>query len=204
MGTIAKALKRNIDDIIFQGDIFENVKYSFIVNETDENVDVLEFEFPYAIVISQCCDVNFMSNLMGTKKGKVTKFMPTILMCPIYDDTMAKTGEHIDDAFKELGIIREEENLYNSSEKELFKKDHHYRFHSLNVKLNGKSIIHDSVIDFKHVFSVPITYLLENRGNRVISLEDIYSEQITLKFANFLSRVAMPEEQKSEVSNEKK
>ncbi len=53
-------------------------------------------------------------------------------------------------------------------------------------------VLNDSIIDFKHYFSVPASYLVENRQNRVFRVDDLFAEQITLKFATYLSRVAIP------------
>ena len=46
MSTISKAKKSQLDDQICQGDIFRNVKYSYIESEDDEGVNVVEYEFP--------------------------------------------------------------------------------------------------------------------------------------------------------------
>ena len=114
-------------------------------------------------------------------------------MCPIYDVTMAKKGNHVDRAFDELGIIKDPEQLFNWEEKKIFQKDWHYRYHALEVNCaNGKGF-KDNIIDFKHYFTVPMSYLLKSLDQRLFRLDDIYAEQITLKFATFLSRVAMPD-----------
>ena len=114
-------------------------------------------------------------------------------MCPIYDTTLAKQGEHICDALELMNIAIVKDNLFNSHEKKVADKDWHYRFHSLEIEYEGNIALDNSMIDFKHYFTVPISYLLHNRSDRVFRLDDIYAEQITLKFATFLSRVAMPD-----------
>ena len=104
MATISKAVYSKLEDPICQGDIFQNVKYNYIDTEDDQSVSVIEFEFPYAIIISQACDVIAMEKILKNQKGKPTKFMPSILMCPIYDKTMVKEGKHIEDIFSELSL----------------------------------------------------------------------------------------------------
>lgn len=196
MATISKAEKCELNDNVCQGDIFHNVKYNYIDSEDNNSVDVVEYEFPLAIVISQGCDVISMSDMEIHKNGKMTKFMPSILMCPIYDETLAKNMVHLEDAFDVFGIVRNDslsDKLYGSKEKHVVDKDWHYRYHSLTVQFNDKNVIENSLIDFKHYFTVPISYLTEHREDRLLRLEDIYSEQITLKFASFLARVAMPD-----------
>lgn len=193
MSTTSKAVKCELSDNIFQGDIFQNVRFNYLESEDNDSVEVIEYVFPYAIVLSQSCDVISMSEMEVSKTGKATKFMPSILMCPIYDTTLAKQGEHICDALELMNIAIVKDNLFNSHEKKVADKDWHYRFHSLEIEYEGNIALDNSMIDFKHYFTVPISYLLHNRSDRVFRLDDIYAEQITLKFATFLSRVAMPD-----------
>lgn len=192
MATISKAVYSKLEDPICQGDIFQNVKYNYIDTEDEQSISVVEFEFPYAIVISQACDVIAMDDILKNKKGKPTKFMPSILMCPIYDKAMAKSGNHIEDMFSELSLCLEKENIYNSEEYKVVKRDWHYRFHDLTISADGKNILENSVIDFKHYFTLPMSYLFSHKPDRILRLDDLFAEQITLKFSTYLSRVAIP------------
>lgn len=193
MSTVSKAIKCSLEDDVCQGDVFKNVHFNYIESEDDEGVNIVEFVFPFAIVISQGCDVISMSKMEKNRRGKATKFMPAILMCPFYDETMARETSHLNEAFKELKIEAEKEKLYNSKEYGIVQKDWHYRFHDLVIKQDNKTIVEKTLIDFKHYFTVPISYLMQHREDRLFRLDDIYAEQITLKFANYLSRVAMPD-----------
>lgn len=195
MSTTSLANTIQANTPICQGDVYKDVKYSYISNENNDTVEVVEYTFPMAIVISQACDVGFMSEMIDLKSGKVNKFMPSILMCPIYDKEEAKNMSHIDDAFSELHINKENDKttLFNSKEFDIIEKDWHYRFHSLRVQDSHKNpIIENVIIDFKHYFTVPATYLYNNRDKRVCHLDGLFAEQITLKFATYLSRVAIP------------
>ena len=193
MSTISKAVKCDINGVVCQGDIFKDVHFNYIESEDNDGINVIEYVFPYAIIISQGCDVISMSEMECNKEGKATKFMPAILMCPIYDEQMAKNTDHLTDAFQELGINKLAENLFNSNEKKIVDKDWHYRFHALTIKYNESNVLEKSIVDFKHYFTVPISYLVQHRQDRLFRLDDLYAEQITLKFSTYLSRVAMPE-----------
>lgn len=192
MSTKSIAVCSKFEDVICQGDIFKDVKYSYIDTEDDECVNIIEYEFPYAIIISQACDVVAMEDIINNKEGKFTKFMPSILMCPIYDKDMAKSGEHIADVFNELFIRSANDKLYQKDDYEVAKRDWHYRFHSLSVYVNDKTVINNSIVDFKQYFSLPMSYLVKNKNNRMFHLESLFAEQLTLKFATYLSRVAIP------------
>ena len=196
MATISKALKTEIADNICQGDVFTDVQYVYIDSQDDNNIEIIEFIFPMAIIVSQACDVISMGEMITTQSGKATKFMPSILMCPIYDYAIAKKTEHLDDAFEKLYLLKtdgDNANLFKSEEFKVAKNDWHYRYHSLTVEASGKTILDNAIIDFKHYFTVPASYLMKNRDRRIFRVDDLYAEQITLKFSAFLSRVAIPD-----------
>ena len=192
MATISKAFKCQQTDQICQGDIFQNVKYSYIDTEDDEGVNIVEYEFPMAIIVSQACDVIAMDDIILQKGGKPSKFMPSILMCPHYDQSAAKSGQHIKDVFDHLSLKVENENTYQSDDLKVAKRDWHYRFHALTVETCSENVLENAIIDFKHYFTVPISYLYRHKNDRILQLDDLFAEQITLKFATYLSRVAIP------------
>ena len=116
MSTISKATIIENTMPIMQGDIYKNVKYSYIDSEDDSGVNVIEFEFPLAVIISQSCDAISMEQIINEHRGKPTKFMPSILLCPIYDKTIAKKGEHLFDAFSKMDLVLEKEDTYHSDD----------------------------------------------------------------------------------------
>lgn len=195
MSTISKAKIIPANNNICQGDVFKNIRYTYIEAEDNESVQVVEFIFPMAIIISQACDVNSMGEMILTKEGKATKFMPSILMCPIYDVNIAKRTNHLNKVFTELEIEKldgKSDVLFNSSEFNVAENDWHYRYHALTVEVEGKKILENVFIDFKHYFTIPASWLIKNRSDRLFHIENLFSEQITLKFATYLSRVAIP------------
>ena len=195
MSTISIARKINIDENICQGDVFTDVQYNYIDCESNDSVEIVQYTFPMAMIISQACDVISMSEMTIGGAGMTTKFMPSVLMCPIYDADNARQTNHINTVFKELQISKLDDPktpLINKKEMEIINKDWHYRYHSLSVKIGKESVLDDAIIDFKHYFTVPTSYLIRKRENRIFNLGDIYAEQITLKFATYLSRVAIP------------
>ena len=192
MTTTSKAFKSQLTDQICQGDIFQNVRYNYIDSEDDEGVNVIEFEFPMAIIISQACDVIAMEDIVNNKSGKPAKFMPSILMCPIYDKSASKSGDHIKEAFSLLSLNIVEEPIYFKDDLKTADKDWHYRFHSLTIETGAEKVLENAIVDFKHYFTVPISYLISHKKDRLLHLDDLFAEQITLKFSTYLARVAIP------------
>ena len=192
MSTTSKAFKSQLTDKICQGDIFQNVRYNYIDSEDDEGVNIIEFEFPMAIIISQACDVIAMEDVVNNKSGKPAKFMPSILMCPIYDKSASKSGDHIKEAFSLLSLNIVEETIYFKDDLKTADKDWHYRFHSLTIETGAEKVLENAIVDFKHYFTVPISYLISHKKDRLLHLDNLFAEQITLKFSTYLARVAIP------------
>ena len=198
MISTSKASITQKEEGVNQGDIFRNVKYAFVDDEDEESVEILEYIFPYAIVISQSCDVAFMNDFLEADNKKPVKFMPSILMCPIYPKDVIVHGEHLKEVFEDMNIALEKGSpYYNKDDVKVTEKDQHVRFHGLKVVVqvdgNAKTLIDNAVIDFKHVFSVPMKYLRKSRSNRICTLGDIYVDQIVNKFSAYLARIGLPD-----------
>ena len=174
-------------DFISQGDIFSDINYIMKFKEQSDYVDITELKIPYIIVLSQACDMRGMYELKNNN-GKSTKQIISVLVAPIFEKASVQSGQYLADCLQK-GILSEKG--FNSDEYKLILSDFHYRFHTLQFEASFKSIP-ESVIDFKQFFTLNIDYLYENIHKRVCSLQPIFKSQVTLKFSNFLSRVAIP------------
>ena len=192
MSTNSNAIIPKTDDPICQGDIYKNVRYNYVDNDDGDTVRIMELEFPYAVIISQACDVIAMEQMFANKSGKVTKYMPSVLLCPIYDKALAKSGEHIKDILAELSIQVDDETTYKTDDYKVAERDWHYRFHALTVSVGNEIVLQNDIIDFKHYFTLPMSYLVAHKKDRILHLNDLFAEQLTLKYCTFLSRVAIP------------
>jgi len=61
------------------------------------------------------------------------------------------------------------------------------------IEFPGSVAMSPSVIDFKHYFSVNVEYLRKKKGNLVCRVSPLYREDISHRFASFLSRIGLPE-----------
>ena len=194
MVSTSKAVIPSQEQGVGQGDIFKGVKYSYIDSEDDDSVEVMEFTFPYAIVMSQSCDVAYMDEFESGETSAVVRYMPSILMCPIYPKDLIKHGEHLKDIFNYLDrTIESGAPYYNKDDIRVAEKDQHVRFHALKIDASERTIMDQAVIDFKHLFSVPMKYLRNHRSQRICTIEDIYIDQIVNKMAAYLARVGLPD-----------
>jgi hypothetical protein len=74
---------------------------------------------------------------------------------------------------------------------EFLKENERCRYHYLDFPEDIPIV--PSIIDFKHYFSVNVEQMTLNRKEHfVCRVSDLYREDISLRFANFLSRIGLP------------
>lgn len=186
---------KNIEDHISQGDVFKNVRYIVFDSEDIKTMNFMEYEFPLSIVISQSCDVEYMYQLMEKEVSSPLKYMPSILLCPIYYASSLKNSEHLKEVFNKLNIELSSKNsgYYTKDDKKISDKNQHTRFLSMNIIKDDKMFLSDMVIDFKHVFSVSMKYLLNCKSNRLCTLDALDVDLIVNKFSSYVARIGLPD-----------
>jgi len=181
---------KQASDRINQGDIFTNVEHIEYAMEENGVVEVSMIIFPLVIILSQDCDLQQDHNFRYGDPRPPTqdKYLLSVLVAPLYNVEHFYEGEHL----SELGLSmatfeRRKDKTANKS----LKNNEIPRYHYLDFP---KSIpIVPSVIDFKHYFSVNVQYLKKCKPqNFVCKVSELYREDISLRFANFLSRIGLP------------
>ena len=168
-----------------QGDILKNISISLGFSIGDEkNVKQLYFDYNYGIVVSQDCDLLSDYRERKNPDKKQDKYLPTILICPVYLWEEFKLGQHFGDWSMKT---------YNSSEyKKLIKNDEYKRFHYLAGDENHS--LPELVVDFKHFLTVPRdTLYKKHKKIYVTSLNELFREELSQRFASYLSRIGLPE-----------
>jgi hypothetical protein len=182
-------VETEIKEWISQGDIFKDVELIEYVTEENGIIEVSRIRFPLAIVLSQDCDL-FHDFKFRIKKDEVKtqdKLLLSILVAPLYNVEHVYNGEHL----RELGIEMESINRKSSSGQDLV-KNLKPRYHYLEFPDDIPIV--SSVIDFKHYFSVNVDYLRElKKTNFVCKVSELFREDISHRFASFLSRIGLPE-----------
>jgi hypothetical protein len=181
METNIKSLYRNNSSgRVFQGDILKDVSFSVLSQEGREDITL-----NYAIVLSQDCDLEWD---FETRKNKFRKdddkFLQNILICPLYPyESFILGNKHITDS---------QRRIFKSSDdkKKLQRNNEFKRFHYLPEieHIDLPSLI----IDFKHYQTIPRDFLYSLDENRVTSLNELFREDVSQRFANFLSRIGLP------------
>lgn len=180
-----------------QGELLSDV-IQYVANE-DANrgavATVIERAHQWAFVVSQDCDLDWDYHTRFNE-SKADRRIPSVLFCEARLAT-----EIAQQIMKDEGSKRSDKSrIWDRVEKN---KDERYQFFSTipgDVDLLGKGI-DELVIDFKRYFTVP-TGELYNRiesgeTQRRCRLRSPYLEHLGSRFANFLSRVALPEDYES-------
>ncbi len=184
-------IKVNKDKLewVSQGDIFKDVDYIEYVVEKDGVIEASKIRFPLIIVLSQECDLRYDFKFRSAKSETKTqdKLLLSVLVAPLYNVEHVYAGEQL----SELNIIMEPINR-NKTPGEDLRKNLRPRYHYLEFPADIPIV--SSVIDFKHYFSVNVDYLRElKKENFVCKVSELYREDISHRFASFLSRIGLPE-----------
>jgi len=188
------------EDRISQGDIYKEIEHIEYVFEKDGYIHYSKIIFPLVIVLTQDCDLAQDSMFRGFRgvKGKTQdKVLISALVAPIYNADHVFAGTHLDDIHKKhLNDVGQESQSMeiiwpDRTPGKFLRKNERCRYHYLEFP-NDIPIV-PSIIDFKHYFSVNIEQMNSNRKEHfVCRVSDMYREDLSLRFANFLSRVGLP------------
>lgn len=110
----------------------------------------------------------------------------SVLVAPLYNVEHVYAGDHLTHLGMRMRTINKKKTEGNS-----LRKNETPRYHFL--QFDEDTPIVDSVVDFKHYFSVNVEYLKAIKPeNFVRRVAEIYREDISLRFANFLARIGLP------------
>lgn len=171
-----------------QGDIFEDLLISI---GSGSDTTHIEFSLEYAVVLTQDCDLQQDFDERNTRPRPLTsdKHLDTILICPAYP---------VEDFAKGVHITGRRMSVFSTKdvEKKLKQNDAYKRYHYLREDLDNG--VPELVLDFKHFLTAPRDVLYQQRKKSYIaSVNEIYREALSQRFANFLARIGLPDSSSS-------
>lgn len=169
---------------ICQGDILEDFQHKFLYYQNEEKA-IISITLPYAIVLSQDCDLEQDYNQRQDNASSTNdKFMQSILVCPAYIAESFKRGEHL----KNMGLIM---NTWGRDKWKDIKSNQNQRFHYFpNDPANNMPEI---VVDFKQYYTIPRDDIYPlHKEKYKISIAPLFREDISLRFATYLARIGLP------------
>jgi len=172
-----------------QGDILRDVTVVSWASINADEIELLERNYQYCVVLSQECDLehDFNNRFDDEKRSRAQdKFLTSLLLCPAYIAADVKSGTHLEASQMRMQQIGRDD----------FKKiqqNNNYRYHHLPE--NQELQLPNLVIDFKHYLTIPteIAYKDAFRDKVIASLGDLFREHLSGRFAHYLSRIGLPE-----------
>jgi len=169
---------------ISQGDVFRDVECIEYAVEKRGVIEVSKIIFPLVIVLTQDCDLEQDSGNRG-RATQNTKLL-SVLVAPLYNAEHVFLGEHLTN----LGLKMEAINKKKTPGQSLMQNERP-RYHYIEFP-SGVPLV-ASIADFKHYFSVHVSYL-ENvrKTNFICRLSDLFREDVSQRFAAYLARIGLP------------
>lgn len=175
---------------IQQGDILKDVEYIESITTENGNIQISKIIFPLVIVLTQDCDLTWDYDARGKQGGNQDKYLLSVLVAPLYNYEHFIIGDHLSKLGQKMTTMFSQSKTNNQNLKNNEKPRYHY------LEFAGDVPIVNSVIDFKHYFSVNVEYLRRHKEkNYICTISPIFREQISQRFSNFLSRIGLPPQQ---------
>lgn len=146
--------------------------------------------FPLVVVLTQDCDLEQDARYRGRREPRPSnqdKKLFSVLVVPLYNAEHVFRGEHLN----ELGLTMAPINK-NRTPGEWLMINERPRYHYLDFPDDIQIV--PSIVDFKHYFSVSITYLNKVRPQKfVCRLSELFREDLSQRFAAYLARIGLPD-----------
>jgi hypothetical protein len=180
-------VKTERSDRIVQGDILGNVEFLEYAVEKEGVLELSRIVFPRAIVLTQDCDLEQDRRFRDDESKNDDKLLLSALVAPIYNVEHVYAGNHLSELDLRMTQVAE-----RGSTGTFLRNNERPRYHYLEFP--DSIPIVPSVIDFKHYFSANLLYLAEvKREAHICTVAELFREQITQRFSNFLARIGLPE-----------
>lgn len=180
----------NKTDRIYQGDIFKNINFIEYAIEKDGVYEISNIRFPLVVVLTQDCDLAQDYNNRNNNSSNQDKHLFSVLVAPLYNVEHIYTGEHLSNLGFTMQIISKNSN---KTDNRYLKTNKNPRYHYLNFSEEMRIV--DSVVDFKHYFTVNIKQLMmQKKTDYIGKLGELYREDLSQRFSSFLSRIGLPDD----------
>lgn len=184
--------KTKVNDVfnnrLAQGDIIKDVEFIEFAIETEGNIEISKILFPLVVVLTQDCDLEQDFKNRTQESNQQDKYLFSVIVAPLYNVEHVYSGEHLNGIDLQMQLINRRET---KTENKFLKQNKNPRYHYLEFE---ESIpIVNSVIDFKHYFTVNVNYLqILKKTNFICKISGLYREDISQRFSSFLSRIGLP------------
>ncbi len=185
-----KIIKEDIERVS-QGDIIRDVEYIESAKINKEGiVEISKIIFPFVVVLTQDCDLEQdFNNRIKENKSNEDKFILSIIVAPLYNIEHVYNGEHLSELNLRMQMINSKPA---KSENKFLRQNQNPRYHYLEFPDDFPVV--NSVIDFKHYFTVNNEYLKTlKQTNYVGKIAELYREQVSQRFTSYMARIGLPD-----------
>ena len=158
----------------------------------DDKLAVTSLEYQYGVVLSQDCDLEQGSKVTTAhynNEESVTEFnqfLPSVLFIPAFPAELLRSGEHLVELYQ-IKTQKISTNLWKS-----LKSNNNPRYHFLPSEPSQQ--IPELVMDFKTYYTLPFRVISSQyKKYYLATVNEIFREGLSLRFANYLSRIGLPE-----------
>lgn len=179
-------IKTSKSENLTQGDILKDITIMTALSK-DENIDFEEITLPFGVIVSQSCDLE--RHYENINKNNDKQLLEVVIL-PMYTLADFRAGNHLSGFGKTARFF--EKNEFDS-EMDKIRKYEKPRFHLLEFSDSDKLINQlpdDFILDFRHYIS--IDYDILNKCIKVASIDILFREQLTSRFAGNFSRIGVP------------
>ncbi|NUZ05502.1 hypothetical protein [Piscinibacter koreensis] len=155
--------------------------------EQGGTIEVRSRQLPYCVILSQDCDLEHDYNQrQDSTRADNDKYLLTLLLAPAYPAEIFREGAHLQEQDLKMQRI-------NSTAWKQLTQNGMMRYHFLTGRAELQ--VPDLVIDFKSFLTTPreVLYRPEFASNYLVTLEVIFREHLSGRFAHYLSRIGLPD-----------
>lgn len=157
-----------------------------ILKLEEDGIEVwgIVYNAPYLIILSQDCDLQ--QDFTAREVWKEDKYIDHVLVAPAFLYKQLIQGTHREGmGMQQIGSSTKQSDILKNNDK---------RYHTVQTKEGESNDIGRLTIDFKLFFTIPRNLLYEKFFDKYYcSLNELYREDLSLRFANFISRIGLPE-----------
>ena len=181
--------KQDSEKRLQQGDILSDVEYIEYADENHGEITISKICFPTVIVLTQDCDLHWdYENRQKKEKANQDKYLFSVIVAPLYNYEHFIRGEHLSELKQTMISINTNQEKTKVSN---LKNNEIPRYHYMEFEQQVPIV--NSVIDFKHYFSVSAEHLSQHKNKHYLcTVSELFREQISQRFAYYLSRIGLP------------
>ena len=180
------------DKCIHQGDFLKDVKYLENFREENGNIEVSLINFPLVTILTQECDAtqdyNNRTRNFNNPNELNHQYLLSVIAAPVYNLEDIREGTHLEN-------LNLRYNHISSNELKRIKQNRESRYHYMKIEILPSKYI-EYVIDFKHYFTINVEQAIKYKSNKdkfQFTLDKLFKESVSQRFANYLSRIGLPE-----------